>query len=227
MAEATIYVVTSSEARSGKSFFARLLVDFLLLAKRDPMVFDAGWPHQHMRARWPGRTYPADFSKVQGQMAFFDRVLAVPAMPARDGVLDLSSRDLQVFMSLAEDIQFSREMALKGLGLELFFILADTLESRRLIDRIKAMKLFRAVHYLRPAMVPTSHFGTLPVSEIVIPQLSPSIVEHVERVAFSVEAFLRGRRQGLNDMEAKEFDAFLDKVMGGIDAIVTVEKERR
>jgi hypothetical protein len=227
MAETTIYVVTSDEARNGKSFFARFLIDYLLLAKRDPMVFDAGWPHQRMRARWPGRTYQADFSKVQGQMAFFDRVLAMPAIPTRDGVLDLSGRDLQVFLSLADDIQFSREMVSKGLGLELFFIVTGTPESRRMIDRIRAMKLFRAIHCLRPEMIPTSHFGVLPVSEIVIPQLSPSVVEQVDRLGFSIGAFLRGRRQGLNDMEAKEFNAFLDKVMGGIDAIVTAQEERR
>ena len=111
MAETTIYVVTSDEARNGKTFFARLLVEYLLLAKRNPVVFDAGWPHQHMKQRWPGRTQTADFSKVQGQMAFFDRVLA---MPARDCVLDLSWRDLQTFLSLAEAIAIQPRNSVEG-----------------------------------------------------------------------------------------------------------------
>jgi hypothetical protein len=224
MSETTIYVVTSDEARNGKSLFARFLIDYLLLAKRDPVVFDAGWPHQHMKERWPGRTFLADFSKVQGQMAFFDHVLA---MPPRDAVLDLSRRDVQMFLSVAEDIQFANEMRSRGLGLELFFVLAGTQQSRLLIDRIKAMKLFRAIHCLRPAMIPMSQFAIWPASEIVIPQLSSSVVTRVERPAFSLGFFLRGRRQGLNDMEAEEFDAFLDKVMGGIDAILMKGKKRR
>jgi hypothetical protein len=226
MTDTTIFVVTSDEARNGKSLFARFLVDYLILAKRNPIVFDAGSPHQHMKQRWPGRALSADFSKVQGQMAFFDRVLG---MPPRDGVLDLSRRDLQLFLSLAKDIEFRRELTAKGLGLELFFVETPSLESRRLLERIRAMRLFHAMHFLRPAIVKGRPFSVLKLREtaIVIPELSPSLVARIEQPGFSVEAFLRGREQGLNFFEAKEFEAFLDKVMGGIDAIVTAQKERR
>jgi hypothetical protein len=226
MTDTTIYVVTSDEARNGKSLFARFLVDYLILAKRNPVVFDAGWPHQHMKQRWPGRTLSADFSKVQGQMAFFDRVLG---MPPRDGVLDLSRRDLQLFLSLAKDIEFRRELTAKGLGLELFFVETPTLESRRLIEQIRAMRLFHAIHFLRPKMVKGGGFGFLQLREnvIVIPELSPSVLTRIERQGFSLETFLRGRQQGLNFFEAKEFEAFLDKVMGGIDAILARERKQR
>ena len=57
--------------------------------------------------------------------------------------------------------------------------------------------------------------------------VAATVVEWVERPAFSIEAFLRGRPQGLNYLEAREFDAFLDKVMGGIDAVVMRGGERR
>jgi hypothetical protein len=226
MTDTTIYVVTSDEARNGKSLFARFLVDYLILAKRNPNVFDAGWPHQHMQKRWPGRTLLSDFSKVQGQMAFFDRVLG---MPSRDAVLDLSSRDLHRFLSLAEGIEFGRELTAKGLGLELFFVETPTFESRRLLERIRAMRLFHAIHILRPKIVKTGSFGAFQVREniIVIPELSPSVVTRIEQLSFSVDGFLRGRQQGLNFLEARELEAFLDKVMGGIDTILTREPKRR
>jgi hypothetical protein len=226
MTDTTIFVVTSDEARNGKSLFARFLVDYLILAKRNPVVFDAGWPHQHMKNRWPGRTLSADFSKVQGQMAFFDRVLI---MPPRDSVLDLSWRDLQLFLSLAEDIEFRRELTAKRLGLELFFVETPTLESRRLLEQIRAMRLFQAIHFLRPKMMKGDRFGLSRLREkvIVIPELSTSVLTRIERTGYSVEAFLRGRRQGLNFLEAQEFEAFLDKVMGGIDAILAREPKRR
>lgn len=226
MTDTTIYVVTSDEARNGKSLFARFLIDYLMLAKRNPIVFDAGWPHQNMKERWAGRTLAADFSKVQGQMAFFDRVLG---MPPRDSVLDLSWRDLERFLSLAVDIDFRHELAAKGLRLELFFVETPSLESRRLLERIRAMRLFHAMHFLRPAMVKGRPFSVLKLREtaIVIPELSPTLVTRIERPGFSVEAFLRGRPQGLNFFEAQELEAFLDKVMGGIDAILTRETSRR
>jgi hypothetical protein len=226
MTDRTIYVVTSDEARNGKSLFARFLVDYLLLAKRNPIVFDAGWPHQHMKKRWPGRTFLSDFSKVQGQMAFFDRVLG---MPSHDAVLDLSPRDLHRFLSLAESIEFGRELKAKGLGLELFFVETPTPESRRLLERMRAMRLFHAIHLLRPNMVKGGGFGAFQVREntIVIPELSPSAVTRIEQLSFSVEGFLRGRQQGLNFLEARELETFLDKVMGGIDALLTREPKKR
>ncbi len=226
MTDTTIYVVTSDEARNGKSLFARFLVDYLRLAKRNPIVFDAGWPHQHMKKRWPGRTFLSDFSKVQGQMAFFDRVLG---MPSHDAVLDLSPRDIHRFLSLAESIEFGRELRAKGLSLELFFVETPTLESGRLLERIRTMRLFHAIHILRPRMVKGSGFGAFQMGQsiIVIPELSPSAVTRIEQLDFSVEGFLRGRQQGLNFLEAREFEAFLEKVMGGIDAILTREPKQR
>src|SRR5262249_54352891 len=151
-----------------------------------PIVFDAGWPHQHMKQRWPGRALSADFSKVQGQMAFFDRVLG---MPPRDGVLDLSWRDLERFLSLAQDIEFRHELTAKGLRLEMFFVETPSLESRRLLDRIRAMRLFHAMHFLRPEMVKGRPFSVLKLREtaIVIPELSPALVTRIERPGFSVE----------------------------------------
>jgi hypothetical protein len=91
------------------------------------------------------------------------------------------------------------------------------------------MRLFQAIHILRPKMVKVSDFGALQVREntIVIPELSPSVVTRIEQLGFSVEGFLRGRQQGLNFLEARELEAFLDKVMGGIDAILTREPKQR
>jgi hypothetical protein len=78
-------------------------------------------------------------------------------------------------------------------------------------------------------MVKGDRFGLSRLREkvIVIPELSTSVLTRIERTGYSVEAFLRGRRQGLNFLEAQEFEAFLDKVMGGIDAILAREPKRR
>jgi hypothetical protein len=78
-------------------------------------------------------------------------------------------------------------------------------------------------------MVKGGGFGAFPVREsiILIPELSPSVMTRIDQLGFSVEGFLRGRQQGLNFLETREFEAFLDKVMAGIDAIVTREPTQR
>jgi hypothetical protein len=218
MADAALYVVTSDEARNGKTLFARLLTEYLLLAKQNPVIFDVGWPQQDLKDRWPERTFPIDFTKVQGQMALFDRILS---MPVRNGVVDLSWRDLPAFMSLAEDIRFKDEANARGYRLVLFFVIGAMQQSRLAGERVAATRLFREVHYLRPAMVKRGGMDISTQPEIIIPELSMGLMQRIERVTFSISDFLRGRKQGLNYLEAKELDGFLDTVMGAIDGVVS------
>jgi hypothetical protein len=218
MADAALYVVTSDEARNGKSLFARLLTEYLILARKNPVLFDAGWPKQDLKDRWPERTFPIDFQKVQGQMALFDRVLS---MPVRTGVVDLSWRDLPQFMSLAEDISFKEEAGKRGYRLVLFYVIGMLQQSRLAGERIATTKLFREVHYLRPAMIRRSGMEITSQPEIIIPQLSLAVMQRIERATFSIGEFLKGRKQGLNYLEAKELDGFLDTVMAAIDGIVS------
>jgi hypothetical protein len=218
MAETAFYVVASDEARNGKTLFARLLADYLILAQQNPVLFDAGWPSQGLRERWPERTFPVDFQKVQGQMALFDRVLA---MPVRTSIVDLSWRDLPTFLSLCKDIHFREEAKQRGYRLVLFYVVGASPQSRPSGEKIAASKLFDDVHFLRPAIIKRTVIDIVAHPEIGIPQLSPGIMARLERPNFSVSEFLRGRTQGLNYLEQRELDSFLDVVMGTIDGIVS------
>ncbi len=218
MAEAALYVVTSDEARNGKTLVARLLTDYLILAQRNPVLFDAGWPQQGLKDRWPERTFPIDFQKVQGQMDLFDRILN---MPLRTGVIDLSWRDLATFMTLAEDIRFREEARSRGYRLVLLYVIGAMQQSRLAGERLAATKLFRESYYLRPAMIKRTGMEITSQPEIIIPQLSNGVMQRIDRPTFSIGDFLKGRKQGLNYLEAKELDGFLDAVMGAIDTIVS------
>jgi hypothetical protein len=218
MSEAALYVVTSDEARNGKTLVARLLTEYLILAHKNPVLFDAGWPAQGLKDRWPERTFPVDFQKVQGQMALFDRVLS---MPVKTGVVDLSWRDLPAFMALAEDIRFKEEASSRGYRLVLFYVIGAMQQSRLAGERIAATKLFREVHYFRPAMIKRTGMEIVSQPEIIVPQLTAGMMTRIERPTFSIGDFLRGRKQGLNYLEEKELNGFLDTVMGAIDAIVS------
>lgn len=218
MADTALYVVASDEARNGKTLFARLLSEYLILARQNPVLFDAGWPTQGLKDRWPERTFPVDFQKVQGQMALFDRILS---MPVRPGVIDLSWRDLPTFMTLAEDIRFKEEAEQRKYWPVLFYVVGAMPQSRQSGERVASAKLFHEVHFLRPAMIKRTGFEITELPEIVIPQLSASVLGRIEKSNFSISDFLRGRQQGLNYLESKELDGFLDTVMGAIDAIVS------
>jgi hypothetical protein len=218
MADAALYVVTSDEARNGKTLFARLLTEYLILAQKNPVLFDAGWPQQGLKDRWPERTFPVDFQKVQGQMALFDRILS---MPVRTGVVDLSWRDLPAFMAQSEDIRFKEEAAARGYRLVLFYVIGAQAQSRLAGERIAATKLFREVHYLRAALLKRAGMEITAQPELIVPQLSAGVMQRIDRPTFSIGDFLKGRKQGLNYLEAKELDGFLDTVMGAIDGIVS------
>jgi hypothetical protein len=83
-----VIVVCSDRTRTGKSLLARLFVDYLLLAWRDPFLFDtAAAPGDAVRF-FPERAMLVDLSRTSGQMALFDTILnSAP----RDIVIDLST----------------------------------------------------------------------------------------------------------------------------------------
>lgn len=218
MAGAALYVVASDEARNGKTLFARLLTEYLILARQNPVLFDAGWPHQGLKARWPERTFPVDFQKVQGQMALFDRVLS---MPLRTGVVDLSWRDLPTFLSLSDDIDFKKEATLRGYRLVLFYLIGAQEQSRKEGERIGRLGLFREVHFVRAAMIKRASIDIIQYPELVIPQLPVAVASKLDKPSFSLPEFLNGENQGLNYLEAKELNGFLDIVIGGIDTILS------
>jgi hypothetical protein len=70
-----LFIVASPRTRVGKTFLARLLIDFLRLDRGDPVVFDLNPSGDALTDYFPGLARPIDLGDIKGQMAMFDRLI--------------------------------------------------------------------------------------------------------------------------------------------------------
>ncbi|HQX84680.1 MAG TPA: hypothetical protein PKV23_04245, partial [Aestuariivirga sp.] len=173
----TIYIVCSDRHRNGKTLLARVLVDYLMLEKRDPFVIDAGFPEGPLRAAFPGRTALVDFSQVQGQMKLFDTIMG---SPGRDYVIDLPVPQTENFFATYSQLDFHIEATRAGFQIVVFFIVDKDYSSLRFsedVQRQVAPALFIPVRniYIGSALVPRG--DTLSID---IPELDREVMNLIE-----------------------------------------------
>src|SRR5262245_40063912 len=70
-----IFIVTSPRPQVGKTFIARVLIDFLRHDRDDPIVFDLNPAGDSLHEFLPQLAITADIGDVKGQMALFDRLI--------------------------------------------------------------------------------------------------------------------------------------------------------
>jgi hypothetical protein len=71
----SIFIVTSPRPQVGKTFIARLLIDFLRLQGGVPMAFDLNPDGDALRDYLPALAIAAEVDDTAGQMALFDRLI--------------------------------------------------------------------------------------------------------------------------------------------------------
>ncbi len=102
-----VFIVASPRPRSGKTFLARLLADFLSFDGGRVRAFDLGTGVDTLEGYLPSTTLPADISDVQGQMALFDRLILSDTIAK---VIDLGSGSYRRFFAIVEDIGLIAEL---------------------------------------------------------------------------------------------------------------------
>jgi hypothetical protein len=206
----TIYIVCSDRHRNGKTLLARVLVDYLLLEKRDPFVIDAGYPEGPLRAAFPGRTALVDFSQVQGQMKLFDTIMG---SPGRDYVIDLPAPQTENFFSIYRQLNFHVEANQAGFQAVVFFIVDkdySSLKSSEEIQRQVAPALFIPVRNIQigSALVPRS--DTLSID---IPELDREVMSLIEVRYFSMRNFILGDESNMPAPLSRKLKIFLLEMM--------------
>ena len=206
----TIYIVCSDRHRNGKTLLARVLVDYLMLEKRDPFVIDAGFPEGPLRAAFPGRTALVDFSQVQGQMKLFDTIMG---SPGRDYVIDLPVPQTENFFATYSQLDFHIEATKAGFQIVVFFIVDKDYSSLRFsedVQRQVAPALFVPVRniYIGSALMPRS--DTLSID---IPELDRDVMNLVEARHFSLRNFILGDEGNMAAQHSRKLKIFLLEMM--------------
>ena len=215
MAQApTLYITCSDQHRNGKTFLARLLVDYLMLDGRDPFVIDTDAPDGPLRAYFPGRTALADFFQISGQMKLFDTILGAPG---RDYVIDLPVRHMEPFFKAVAELDFFEEAHRAGFRIMVFYIVdrsITSLKAARTVQEFPGLDLFVAVD--------NEFVGTSwPRDEgaLVLPDLPRNLAIAISDRRISLRSFVLGDRQNLPEGQTHTLSSFLSRTFANLSNI--------
>jgi hypothetical protein len=107
-----LFIVASPRPLVGKTFVARLIIDFLRLDGGITKAFDLNPGEGALADLLPAVTSRADIGSTQGQMALFDRLIVEDGVPK---VIDLGNALFERFFQLLDEIGFMQEAALRPL----------------------------------------------------------------------------------------------------------------
>src|SRR5437764_10154123 len=103
---APIFIVASPRPQVGKTFLARLLLDFLRLERNDALAFDLNPSGDALKEYLPAFTAVIDLTDIKSQMAMFDRLVCDDGAPK---IVDLGHGSFARFFAIAEEIELFRE----------------------------------------------------------------------------------------------------------------------
>src|ERR1700730_1140566 len=104
--QSPIFIVASPRPQVGKTFMARLLIDFLRLERDDPLVFDLNPSGDALKDYLPGLATVTDLNDIKSQMAMFDRLIVDDGVAK---IVDIGHASFERFFAIAEEIGFFRE----------------------------------------------------------------------------------------------------------------------
>ena len=120
----SVTIVTSDCSRNGKTLFAKLVTDLLVLRNGVvPHVFDTDNPDGSLAAHFPDHSRIIDLVRTDQQIALFDGVLAEPG---GQFVVDLAARHLKRFFAIYRDIEFEREAVLSHVDVAVYYLIDRT-----------------------------------------------------------------------------------------------------
>ena len=101
-----VYIVASPRPQVGKTFIARLLIDFLRLDGATTMAFDLNPSGDALRDYLPRLAKASDLADINDQMALFDGMIADDDIAK---VVDVGHASFERFFAIAQEIRFLEE----------------------------------------------------------------------------------------------------------------------
>lgn len=212
-APSTIYIVCSDRGRNGKTLLARVLVDHLLIAERDPFCFDLGAPEAALRAFFPGRTALIDMADDKSRAKLFDLLLA---RAGRDYVLDVPSTQLARFCEAAAAADLPEAARAKGFRLCVLFVVdrdpASLKTAVAIEDMLQPDLLVPVVNRFVGSSLPDG----VPGPVIALEKIEGELRVLVSNRRFSFRSFLLGDDSGVPARLRAQLKNFLHGVLGGL-----------
>lgn len=225
---AKIIAVCSDQARNGKTLVARLVADYLVLAGRNPLIFDANPTGDGIRTWLPERSFPVDLFKTMGQIQIFDRILT---LPYRDHIIDVAASQFEKFFETMAEIGFVAEAQANRFAVGAFFVVDRALTSLDTARRMRDALKLDGFYPVRNAAVGdvTSDGQALGAfalaaqdGDLALPEMHGDLVARVQKPGFSFSGFLKEERSlGMTLREREMMDAYLDQVMEQVDGLMT------
>ena len=199
MSPTPVYIICSPRPLVGKTLFARLLSEFLLLKDGTVSSFDINLKEPSLLEYLPRLTETADVMDTYGKMQLMDRLIVDDGVAK---VIDLGFHAFDEFFKMTNEIGFLKEAARRSVAPVVLFV-ADT-------DRVSA----RAYPTLRE-QIPLKALITIDNEHVVRGELPeemgsgrvlrisalPSFLKtYVGRVTFSFTDYLRNERDSSTEL---------------------------
>lgn len=220
-----IHIVCSDQTRNGKTLFARLLTDFLLVQGGTPFVVDLDAPTGGICDYYPDCSEVYDIASVAGQMELFDWILATPG---RDYVLDVPARYLDKFFTVMDDINFLEGAGEQGFEINVFYLVEGSIKSlttaQMVHDNFTVDRFFVVRHEAMDEDL--RDFGKLSIfneiigqGQVVLPELDRQVLDAIETEGFSFGDFIAGEESDLDAKTQFKLASFLKEAIAGIQRI--------
>lgn len=189
----TVFIVASPRPGTGKTFLARLLIEFLHMKGSHVEAFELSPGDLALADHLPEFTTPCDLDTTQAQMRLFDRLILTDGVTK---VVDLGHESFQRFFTLMDEIGFAREAQRRGLEVIVLYaadahplsVKAYAILQRRMPEIILTPVFNDGIlkgHRLRD-QYPFTRAATVPMQ---IPLLPPALKTHAERSGHSFADF--------------------------------------
>jgi hypothetical protein len=191
----SFHIVCSDQPRNGKTLFARLLADYLILGGRRPLIFDAASAPGGIGSYFPLRGLRINLASTAGQMALLDRALDPPL---HDCVLDVPAHLVDNLFAILADVAFAEAAHNSGLALVIHFVVDRTETSLLAGSRLRAKGEWdRFIVVRNEAVTPTfrdivgrARYEDLArEGRIVIPALDGEVIDAIQDRGFSFSEF--------------------------------------
>ena len=220
-----IYIVCSDQTRNGKTLFARLLAEFLMMQGGAPFVVDLEAPRGGVCDYFPDMSEVFDLASVPGQVALFDWILATPG---RDYILDVPARFLDKLFTVMDDISFMEGAGAEGFEINVFYIVEGSTKSlmtaammhdNYTVDRFFVIRHEELNEDLKDFKKLSMFNEIIGQGQIVLPQLDRDVLDVIEAEEFSFREFIEGEEGNIAAKTQFKLASFLEVVIAAIQRL--------